>query len=52
LVTDLCDHDMIRAMHMTPASTVDEAIAIARDLKGADAKFAIIPDGLGVVVTR
>ena len=52
LVTDLCDHDMIRAMHMTPANTVDEAIAIARDLKGADAKFAIIPDGLGVVVTR
>lgn len=43
---------MIRAMHMTPANTVDEAIAIARDLKGADAKFAIIPDGLGVVVTR
>ena len=52
LVTDLCDHDMIRAMHMTPANTVDEAIAIARDLKGADAKFAIIPDGLGVVVSR
>lgn len=52
LVTDLCDHDMIRAMHMTPANTVDEAIAIARDLKGADAKFVIIPDGLGVVVSR
>lgn len=52
LVTDLCDHNMIRAMHMTPANTVDEAIAIARDLKGADAKFAIIPDGLGVVVSR
>lgn len=52
LVTDLCDHDMIRAMHMTPASTVDEAIAIARGIKGQNAKFAIIPDGLGVVVTR
>lgn len=52
LVTDLCDHDMIRAMHMTPASTVEEAVAIARDIKGPNAKFAIIPDGLGVVVTR
>ena len=50
LVTDLCDHEMIRAMHMTPAATVDEAIEIARSLKGADARFAIIPDGLGVVV--
>ena len=52
LVTDLCDHEMIRAMHMTPAATVDEAIEIARSLKGADARFAIIPDGLGGVVTR
>ena len=43
---------MIRAMHMTPASTVEEAVAIARDIKGPNAKFAIIPDGLGVVVTR
>ncbi len=52
LVSDLCDHDMIRAMHMTPASTVDEAVRLALELKGPDARFAVIPDGLGVVVTR
>ena len=50
LVSDLCDHGMISAMHMTPASTVDEALEIAFRLKGADAKVAVIPDGLGVVV--
>ena len=50
MVTDLCDHQMIRDMHMTPASAVDEALEIAFSLKGADAKVAVIPDGLGVVV--
>ncbi len=52
LVTDLCDHEMIRAMHMTPAVSVDEAVQLAFDFKGPDARFAIIPDGLGVVVQR
>ena len=52
LVTDLCDHDMVRAMHMTPAATVDEAVALAYALKGPSARFAVIPDGLGVVVQR
>ena len=50
MVTDLCDHDMIRAMHMIPVNTVEEALAKAFELKGADAKVAVIPDGLGVVV--
>ena len=52
LVTDLCDHEMIRAMHMTPAASVDEAVQPAFDFKGPDARFAIIPDDLGVVVQR
>lgn len=51
LVTDRCDHAMVSALHMTPASTVDEALKIAFSLKGADAKVAVIPDGLGVVVS-
>lgn len=50
MVTDLCNHEMIRAMHMIPVNTVEEALAKAFELKGADAKVAVIPDGLGVVV--
>ena len=50
MVTDLCDHDMIRAMHMIPVNTVEEALAKAFELKGTDAKVAVIPDGLGVLV--
>ena len=37
-------------MHMELASNVDEALAMAFKIKGNDAKVAVIPDGLGVVV--
>lgn len=47
MVTDLCDHQMIKDMHMTPVNTLDEALKLAFEMKGADAKVAVIPDGLG-----
>ena len=50
MVTDLCDHQMLKDMHMIPVNTVEEALKIAFDMKGSDAKVAVIPDGLGVVV--
>ena len=34
---------------MTPARTLDEALALARDVKGADASVIVIPDGVNVV---
>ena len=52
MVTDLCDHQMIKDMHMTPVNTLDEALKLAFEMKGADAKVAVIPDGLGVVVAQ
>ncbi|MBN1782665.1 nickel-dependent lactate racemase [bacterium] len=50
LVTDLCDPEMIRAMHMDHAFTVDKALEKARRIKGKDAKITVIPDGVGVIV--
>ena len=52
MVTDLCDHQMLSDMHMTPVNTIDEALELAFKMKGADAKVAVIPDGLGVVVAQ
>ena len=52
MVTDLCDHQMLSDMHMTPVNTVEEALALAFELKGPDARVAVIPDGLGVVVNK
>ena len=43
---------MLRDMHMTPVNTVEEALELAFQMKGADAKVAVIPDGLGVVVAQ
>lgn len=37
-------------MHMDLAISVDEALQKAFEIKGKDAKVAVIPDGLGVVV--
>ncbi|MBV7276333.1 nickel-dependent lactate racemase [Clostridium sp. PL3] len=50
LVTDMCDPTMIKNMHMEHAFTFEEALARAYELKGKDAKVAVIPDGVSVIV--
>lgn len=41
--------EKIRQMHMDFASTLDEALEKARDIKGQNASITIIPDGVGVI---
>ncbi len=50
LVTDMCDSEMIKAMHMEHASTLKEALDTALEMQGKDAKIAVIPDGVSVIV--
>jgi nickel-dependent lactate racemase len=50
MVTDLCDPEMIKAMHMEHAFTIDEALNRAFEIKGKDASVAVIPDGVSVIV--
>ncbi|WP_129595904.1 nickel-dependent lactate racemase [Anaerophilus nitritogenes] len=50
MVTDLCDPQMIKAMHMEHAYTFEEALNRAFRIKGADAKVGVIPDGVSVIV--
>lgn len=50
MVTDLCDPQMIKNMHMKYASSFEEALQMAFDIKGKDAKVAVIPDGVSVIV--
>lgn len=40
----------MKDMYMELATSVDEALQKAFETKGKDAKVAVIPDGLGVVV--
>lgn len=50
LVTDMCNPTMIKNMHMEHALTFEEALNRAYELKGRDAKVAVIPDGVSVIV--
>ncbi|EJO5349334.1 nickel-dependent lactate racemase [Clostridium botulinum] len=50
LVSDLVDPSLVTGLHMEIAKTVDEALNRAFELKGKDAKVAVIPDGLSVIV--
>ncbi len=49
LVTDGLDEATVRRCNMIPAKTPDEALAIARQLRGADASIVVIPDGVSVL---
>ena len=50
LVTQHMDHSLVRQLHLIPASTVDEALAMAYEIKGRQATVTVIPDGLAVIV--
>ena len=47
------DPDMIRAMHMTPAKDLDEAMVLAKGMLNIDAPtVTVIPDGVAVMVVE
>lgn len=50
LVTQYCDHELIRSMGLTPTLTIEEAIAMALRKKGNMATITVIPDGASVIV--
>lgn len=52
LVSDLCDHAMIKQMQMTPAADLAQALALARAIKGPEAEIVLIPDGVAVIVKK
>ena len=49
LVTDHLADDLVRRCNMTPARSLDDALALAQKLKGPDARVIVIPDGVNVV---
>ncbi len=50
LVTSHCPHDIIRSMHITPASSMEEAMALAMAMTGPRPRINVIPDGVSVAV--
>ena len=51
IVSDIVDPEVVKAMHMEHRKTFAEALKRAQELRGKDAKIAVIPDGLAVVVS-
>lgn len=52
LVSDKVDPKLVTALHMEPAVNVAEALDKAFKIMDDDAKVAVIPDGLGVIVEQ
>ena len=50
MVSDECSSSMIRDMHMTYASSLEQAMEIAEEQVGKNADISVIPDGVGVIV--
>ncbi|MGG7213651.1 nickel-dependent lactate racemase [Clostridium nigeriense] len=50
IVSDLVDPSLVTGLHMKTAKNINEALNYAFSLKGKDAKVAVIPDGLSVIV--
>ncbi|MGE5627462.1 MAG: nickel-dependent lactate racemase [Solirubrobacterales bacterium] len=50
MVTDMCDPEMIKNMHMEHAYSFEEALERAYEIKGNNAKVTVIPDGVSVIV--
>lgn len=50
MVSDIIKPEIVTAMHMEHAKSVDEALRRAYELHGRDAKVVVIPDGLAVIV--
>ena len=52
LVTTYLDHEMVRKANMIPASSPDEALAMAYEIMGKDAEVVVIPDGVAVLAVK
>jgi nickel-dependent lactate racemase len=52
IVSDKCDPEIIKGMHIGHAFTLEEALERARAIVGADKKITIIPDGISVIVKK
>lgn len=50
MVTDMCDPNLIKNIHMQHAYTIQDALKKAYDIVGKDAKVVVIPDGVAVIV--
>lgn len=52
LVTGHLEPEAVRRANMIPAATPDEALGMAYEMKGKDARVVVIPDGVSVMIRK
>ena len=52
LVTTYLDHELVKKANMIPASSPDEALEMAYEMMGRDARVVVIPDGVAVLAVK
>jgi len=50
MVTDQCDPKLVTDMGMKVAKTLPEAMAMAEEIAGPNARYTVVPDGVSVIV--
>jgi len=50
MVADKRIANYVRDMHMEYAATIEDALAMARKIKGNNASITVIPDGVGIII--
>ena len=50
IISDQCDHEVIKNMFFKAAYTMEEAMEIAEAIVGKEATVTVIPDGVSVIV--
>ena len=52
LVSNFCNPEVVRAMHMRQAPDITAALKMAREKMGQKAEITVIPDGVSVIVKK
>ena len=50
LVSSHVDPKLVTDMHMTHATSIEQALSIADELLGGREQIVVIPDGVGVII--
>ena len=50
LISEYADASAVKDFFITPVKNIDEALALAREIRGADASVAVIPDGVSIII--
>ena len=52
VVSDHLTAEQAERANMRHADTLNEALAMAQDIKGRDAQVVVIPDGMSVIISQ